>query len=814
MEPATDSNQSPRVLQSVTTFPGSVQRGQTLLPTNPSTFVGRVSLLESIGHLLAQPATRLLTLVGPGGVGKTRLALEAINRFQTRHHDGVVFVSLVAARCRADIERGLAQALSIPAGDLAELHERIAHALRDRAVLIVFDNFEQVVQDASPLVAYLQVSPRSSILVTSRIPLRLNGETVVNIPPLDLNPRSRSGTGQSVEGGVEAQSEAAQLFAARAAATRSDALADPEAGRLVTDICVQLDGLPLAIELAAARTTHLTLSDLQLRLQSRLPLLTRGPSDLPERHRTMRDAIAWSYDLLSNEEQRLFCQLSVFAGGFTLNSAEALVRILDAPTGQSTSVLDLLASLVEHSLIGMTPASATDTRYGFLETIREFALEQAQATGTLAECQRAHAHVFLRFAQRYGLAECAPPEDQAPARLDAELANLRTALAWFRENGDHDHLLDFAVALSRFWVLSSHGLLREGQDWLEIALARSETSSDHLRASAYAGIGTIALHLGERDRARASLNDAIETGIRADNAFAVAHAALGLGAVAIQEDDLDRAMRYFRDAVSAAAKIDDPRLATVQTGRGLANLGLAARLLGDYTSSLQHHNDALDRFRKANYLFGISNGYGDLGELARVTGAHDLAWAHYQECLRLNRTLNNPRIAHSALASMAVVAAARQDWQLAARWMGAAESFRSRIGLSLTFPSDWSDHEAAREATREAIGDAGFLKAWEEGHAMSIVVALDEAVSTTLRRLESVTGGSTKSNLSFTPRERDVIRLLARGLTDREIADHLFLSRRTIETHVSRVLKKLNVRTRSAAVVAAIAAGLNEEPTS
>src|SRR5215207_3937537 len=427
------------------------------LPVQPTPFLGREAVLKDIAALLLRPDFRLLTLVGPGGSGKTRLALQAAADRLDDFVDGVFFVPLAPLTEPELVPSAITAALGVREEAERSYLDRLQSALAQKHLLVVLDNVEHLVEAAPVVGDLLAAIPGLSVLATSRVPLHLSAEREYPVPPLELPRRE-----PPLPFAQLSQFESVRLFVDRAQAVRPDFMLDDETAPVVAEICRRLDGLPLAIELAAARVRVLPPHSLLARLDRRLPLLTGGPRDAPARQRTLRDAIAWSYDLLEPNEQTLFRRLAVFAGGCTLEAAEAVGNV-----GGDLDVLGSLEQLVAQSLVRQAEELGLQPWFGMLETIREFALDRLQAAGEGDEAAARHAGFFLALAETAEPHLRSPDEPAWPGRLEAEHDNLRVALAWALPGRDPRSGARAAAALWRFWVHRGH--LAEGRRWLELA---------------------------------------------------------------------------------------------------------------------------------------------------------------------------------------------------------------------------------------------------------------------------------------------------------------------------------------------------------
>lgn len=772
-------------------MPGPVVHTESLsapLPSVLSCFIGRERETDLLVDLVTRPGVRLLTLTGPGGIGKTRLALHVAERVAAAF-DEVAFVPLAAVRDPALVVPTIGHDLGVRDTPDRPLGEWVAAALRGRRALLVVDNAEQVLAAVAAAVADLLAACAGlTVVATSREALGLTGERVVAVGPLPL-------PGDDAPGAAETAvtSDAVRLFVARAdAAGAGFALTDANAA-VVGAICRRLDGLPLAIELAAARTPHLPPVALLRRLERRLPLLTGGARDPPDRQRTVRAAIAWSHDLLATAEQALFRRLAVFAGGCRLDAAEAVVG---AAGDLGLDPLDGIASLVAKSLLYQEEDDDGEPRYRMLETVREFGLEQLAAQGEAGAVRAAHAAWVLDLTVREGWWVDERHTAAVVARLDAELANVRAALAWFAAVGDGEALLRMSGELLLWWY--GRARHREGREWAERALAMTPSAPSHARGAALVTAGHLAEVVG----------------------------------------DHDAATRWLESAVAIANRLNDPRL----EGLGLFILGMCAEARGDYDEATRLLEAGRLLLLRVGHLFAttiapfhlgvVAYGQGDVGRARELLGgalvagralrpsadisyclAYCLVWlglvaceegelpraaAQLAECVDL---AEQPIIAHyrrHLIAAVAVLAAAASLPEAAARLFGAAEAVHGGTGLSTDLP-ERTIYERALARLETALGSAAFERARHQGRhlAWNEVTAEMRAVCSAVHGASPPRPVSAPGGLSV--RELEVLRLVADGLTDAEVADRLSISPRTVGQHLRSVYNKLGVPSRAAA---------------
>jgi predicted ATPase/DNA-binding CsgD family transcriptional regulator len=779
-----------------------VRRPWFATPPSPLTpLIGREAELATALALVRRPGVRLVSLTGPGGIGKTRLALALAQAASEEFPDGVVWVPLATVRQREAVLPAIARALGTGDATSPSAAEAIRTAVRDDRILVVLDNVEQVVDAAPDLAALLSACPSLTLLVTSRARLRVSGEQVLPVPPLSL--------------------AAARLFAERASAVDQTFALTAETAPLVEEICRRLDGLPLAIELAAARVTHLALPALLARLDRRLPLLTGGGRDVPERQRTMRDAVAWSHDLLAPDEQRLFRRLSVFPGGFTLEAAEAVGPESEAgggggavgesptaPPPHRPSALDLVASLVEKSLVRYEPTAAGGPRYVLLETIREYAAERLADSGEEDLARHAFAAHALRVVEQNEVIASVPFQAEQLARLEAERVNLRATLSWLEGHGPTADFLRLVAALGWSWWV--RGDVREGRIWLERALTRAATvpaAPAAQLAKVWLASGFLSLSASDYSRAGRELGEGLALLRALGDTHGLVQTLIGLGGAANYRGEHDRATVYLEEALTLARSLADERLSAVAVGNVLANLGVAAHGQRRLVQAAACHEEALRLKREVGSAFTVIHSLGDLGDLALDLGDVARAATCYREALTLAWSYGHTRVLAETIEDMASVLAATGQAERAGRLFGAGARLRQVTGSTDRTPVEQAAYERAMTAVRAALGADASAAAWETGLALPVDRAVEAALA------DVGPGESVPAGVTLSPRERDVLRLLVAGLTDRQIGEALFIGERTVESHVGRIYAKLGVRTRAAATATALAAGLVDPPT-
>jgi predicted ATPase/class 3 adenylate cyclase len=701
-------------------LPGDARPLRTLdtrrnnLPNQATPLVGRTRELAAAQQQLLDSRVRLLTLTGPGGTGKTRLALQVAAEVLEQFADGVCFVPLASINDVALVPTAIAHALGILQAAARQLVDTLIDYLRERQLLLVLDNLEHLL-GATPLLTELLAScPRLKLLVTSRAVMHIPGERDFEVPPLGLPAREPVPPVEHLT-----QSEAVRLFVERAQAVKADFTVTENSRRAVVEICHRLDGLPLGIELAAARVRLLPPESMLVRLHRRLPLLTGGARDLPLRHQTLRAAISWSFDLLDGTEQRLFRYMPVFAGGCALEAVEAICasheRALDVTSG--------VASLVDKSLLRREPTNGQSPRFMMLETIREYALELLEASGEAEEARRRHAMYFME------LAEAAEPRLHGPDqvtwldRLEDEHDNLRAAIAWSQADASRAET-GLRIASALVWFCMVRGYFEEGRRALEVGLTSPGGVPLGVRVKALSAAGHLANLQPDFEHATALLEEAIRLAGNLGDERAAARAQALLGETARFQREFARATTLLEDCLARQRRIGD----TWGCYHTLYRLAETAREQGENERAVELHEQSLAMRQTAADGRGIAGSHHSLGLLALARGNAAQAAESFKQSLVINQQSGNKVGVAICLEGLAAVALARDDPGRAAQLLGAVEALVQLFGGTLHWGAR-SQYEEDCETARTRLGETAYLAAQAEGRAMS----LDEAVEFALR---------------------------------------------------------------------------------
>ncbi|HEX4784682.1 MAG TPA: protein kinase [Candidatus Sulfotelmatobacter sp.] len=730
------------------------ERRPSNLPVQRTALIGRDREAADLDELLSRADVRLVTLTGPGGIGKTRLALQVGSEIGDRFPAGVGFVSLSAIGEPGLIVSAIAQVVGVKeTGNTSPQESLIAYfAGLAQPMLLVLDNFEHLVS-AAPLVAQLLTAgPKLKVLVTSQAPLHIYGEHEFPVPPLAVpDPKS------ALPLEVLSRLPAIALFVDRAQAVKNQFSLTKENAPAVAAICSRLDGLPLAIELAAARIKLLSPPAMLTRLENRLNLLTGGARDLPTRQQTLRNTVDWSYSLLNAAEQTLFRRLSIFAGGCTLESVEA---VCDAKGDLGLDVLDGMASLVDKSLVQQVEEADKETRFRMLSTIREYALERLAEGNDEAITRRAHAAYYLVLAEEGAEDIAAQPEWLD--RFEVEHENFRVAVDYLIKTGDAEWGLRLGTGLFRFWETREH--LTEGRSTIARILALEGTASrPKLRARLLFAGAVLAATQRDYEAGRPLFEESRETCIKLNDHRGVAVALNALAVNARDRGELADASSLFEQCVAIWKDLGDP----ANIARALSNLASVMKLQGEYDRSSSLYEECLATFRQIgdgagiawtlNYLgdvarekadlsaahsyceqsllefrrlrdsWGIASALSDLASLSCDLGNNVEAQRLYGESIRVFQELGHKRGIARALECLAVSAAAQSHAEQALNWAGAAAALRQRLGVPL-LPVEQCRLDKALEFARRTLGDAAGLTAWMEGWEMPLERAIQEAL--------------------------------------------------------------------------------------
>jgi predicted ATPase/DNA-binding CsgD family transcriptional regulator len=787
--------------------------------------------------------SRLLTITGPGGSGKTRLALEVSRDLLEAYSDGVWLVEFAPLSEEALVPKAVAEAVEVPERPDEPLVDTLTEVLGSRELLVVLDNCEHLLEATARLVDVLLDScPNLRVLATSREGLGVEGELRWLVPPLSAPDPQYSSTVEELE-----RLESARLFLARARNRDPSFTFTPGNAQTVAEVCSKLEGIPLAIELAAARVRTLSLEQISERLEGSLELLTRGDRTATPRQRTIRGTLDWSHELLSERERKVFRRLSVFAGGWTLEASEVVVS--DESVGES-EVLELLSELVEKSLaIAELTAESGGVRYRLLDSIRQYALEKLEQSGEAEDVMQAHAEYFLALAEEAEPELIGPREAEWFERLEEELDNFRAALSWASEYGEAELGLRLAGSLMSFWLTEGH--YGEGRGWVEGALTREGSTSALARAKALGAASLLASRQGDQARAKGAAEEGLrlskEAGIehsrepffpggnpatffpnlmanvamnegdperatalgeeglalaqQADAAQGIVFSLLILAIAATLRADYERAERLYAEGLSLSRELDSAYWRFLY----FENWGWTALLRGDYERATVLIEEAVElaRERRRGFMGLLSRPLDNLGWAALLGGELGRAKPQFGENLALSKVRGDRGTLLMSLEGLACVAGAEGEDLRAARLFGAAEALMGVIGYRLV-PQERAVLEPYRASVRTRLGEAAWEKAVAEGEALGVDQATEYALSKErsskhFSPTQSAVSSTPEHPAGLSPREVEVLGLVAEGLTNAQVAERLFLSPRTVQRHLNSIYHKLGVSSRTAA---------------
>ena len=721
------------------------------LPSQLTSFIGRQTELTELQTLLRDK--RILTLTGPGGSGKTRLAIQVANEMIDEFRNGVVFVALAPLTDARFVASTIAQPLGIKETAGRSMADSLQDYLRSKSLLLVLDNFEQVIAAAALVAQLLAACPELKVLITSREALRIGGEHEYPVPPLPLPDLSQLPSPEALS-----QNAAVELFIRRAKAVKPDFQLTNETAPSVAEICHRLDGLPLAIELAAARIRMFPPRTMLDRLQNRLEFLSGGGRDLPARQQTLRNAIVWSYDLLNENEQRLFRRVSVCSGGCMLDTVETLA---EDPL-ERVSTVGELGSLLDKSLLRQVDDPQGEPRFIMLELLREFGLEQLSASGEQDQIRRWHAKFFLSLAEQAESKMESAEQLEWVNRMEQEHDNLRSALQWsMSAEGASDICLRLATTLGLFWEV--RGYFSEGRERLSAVLnthaAQEETAaraqllaraaelayrqSDYPAtisfaqesleicrlvgdqrgvASALIKLGNAATEAGDYRTAADYLEESLRIWRAMEDQHGTARVLISLGWTALRPGDYELAKARLEEALSISRELGDTR----SIGFELSGLGEVALRQGDYARATQLLEESLELRRQLGNKWGVGVSLGTLGWVAICEGDWDRARERLRESLEIRQEIGDKGGSAWCLERLAELAQAQGNSEKAVRLLSAAAALRISIG-SVIDPVDHAEYENKLATLRTALGLSRFGIVWDEGHALTLEQAIKHA---------------------------------------------------------------------------------------
>lgn len=784
------------------------------LPAQPTLLIGREHERRTLLQQLRSVDVHLMTLWGPAGVGKTRLALALANDLLEDFPEGCWFVDLARVTDPELVPAVIAQALEVYESPGRPPLDGLMQRLRGRHLLLVLDNFEQVLPSAGRIADLLSAAAELKILLTSREPLHLRWERTFAVAPLPL-PDLR----QRLDRDALAMIPAVALFVERAQAADADFRLTQANMDAVAQVCVRLDGLPLAIELAAARSNVLSPQDILARLEHRLPLLRWGAKDLPARHQTLRSAIDWSHDLLTPEDQAFLRRLGVCAGGCTIEAAQS---IADADE-LGLDALDGLSSLVDKSLIQVAHRPDGGPRFRFLETIREYALERLEASGEAAATRRRHAEFFLQLAERADAEITGANQAVWLDRLEAEHDNFRAALAWSPEKppstggvapGEttEPSSLEIGARIAGVvaWFWRARGHAYEGRRWLDSMLEAAEAGGavwgwTLIKALTEAGLLAITQH--DWSSADQRFGQALARADALGDVRGRAWALHGLGRLAAVQGDRERAIPFFEQSMLLADQAGDAYIYR----SSVLFMGTMERYSGNLQRATALYDRSLELCRAAGDVWGAAFTLFHAGHIAWARGDLGRSAGHFAEALGLFRTLRSPWGIVDCLDGLAMIVAHKQP-NLSARLGGAAAAVREVVGHP-PLPGDRAVYDRHRDALRRTLGEPEFEAAWSAGQTLPLDRAIDEALASIAAvSAETVESAVSASRRRVQPvlsaREYEVLELVAQGLSNKQIAESLVITEPTAKFHVGSILNKLGADNRAQAVALAVQRGI------
>jgi predicted ATPase/transcriptional regulator with XRE-family HTH domain len=693
---------------------------QPNLPSPPTPLIGREEDIDRVSALIGRDDVRFVTLVGPGGVGKTRLALAVAEQLQSKFAAGVVFVPLASLDEPEMVTLTLAQCLGLRNEQPEMLLDRLAAFLQDKRLLLVVDNVEHVLPAMAQLVDLVRRSGCAKLLVTSRAVLHLSGEHLHMVKPLPV--ANAAAAAREI-----GQSPAVRLFVSRAAAVRPTFMLTEENAPTVAAICERLDGLPLAIELAAARVKLFSPSGLLDRLDAQPALLATTMHDVAPRHRSFREAVAWSHALLSGNEQRMFRRLSVFRGGWTIEAAEQVANLDDL-----SHSLETLIALVDQSLVQPTLEDSPEPRFRMLATVREFAAERLSESGEEVFVRNRHSLFFTELAEAAERSFWGPGEIAWLHRADSELENFRAAIRWSAGgHGDPEHAMRLASAI--WWMWQTRFGHAEGRAWLEHSIAQGRDVSITVKAQTLATAGMIACFQGDYSMAERWLRDALALAREAGDTRTIAWSTLWLGGTSIFQGEFATSLPLISEGYRLFESIGD----APWTAYSSFYLGVYFALTHDAEQSAAHFSDALRRFREIGFASGIAATLGNMGAFELKLGDRRKAEPRLREALSMRFPLKDRWGLAQELRELAQVAALDRDAVRGVRLYAASEALLDSLQTQppTSFMAYWSENEAWLKAQSE---DPAYAESWRTGYTQPVETAMAEVRALAVSSVDSI----------------------------------------------------------------------------
>src|SRR5215204_578013 len=781
---ASESPKNPRRLRAIEaaeakTAPRTPERPPNNLPLELSSFVGREKELAEVKRLLGE--TRLLTLTGSGGCGKTRLALAAATDLLEEFEEGVWMVELAPLADPSLVAQAVGSTLGVREQPGRSLTEMLSGYLGSKKVLLVLDNCEHLIEACAELAeALLRFCPGLRVLATSREALGITGEVAWPVPSLSLPDLRRM-----PDIGSLPEYESARLFVERAVAVRPDFVLTEQNAAVVAQVCYRLDGIPLAIELAAARTRVLSVEEVADRLDDCFRVLSAGGRTARPRQHTLHATMDWSHELLSEEERTLFRRLSVFAGGFSLEAAESVCIGEDVERGE---VLGLLSNLVDKSLVAVWEKDG-ETRYRLLETVRQYGREKLEASADAKEARRRHTGFYLALAEEAEPRLKGRQQVERMERLEVENQNLRAATQRLLGKGEIETVVRLAWALRLFWYQRGHQ--GEGHRYAGSVLEMDDARPTVARARAFLVAAVMSYGFESFGRTQQLWEESFALFGRTEDKSGLALAMGGVGIIAMLQDETERASTFIEDSVNLFRELGDKwGISSV-----LMYLGMVPFNRGDYEEATRYFEEALALSRE---IGNRQSGYVSLHNLAQTAeaqGDHERAMRLYAEGMRLALEISDEAHAAYCLEELARLVGMRSEPERPVRLLGASQALLEAAGAPLyAYARDL--YERWIKELRSRLGETAFGAAWAEGRAMSPEHAIEYALEQEATP-ERATPESNPAGLSS--REVEVLRLVARGLTNAEVAEKFFLSSRTVDWYMSAIYRKLGCHTRAEA---------------